>query len=128
MEHWSGRRGSKPRQPAWKAGSLPLSYSRVVGLGNVLSGTPLPGLTRSIPQPRKGLLKLRKNRQMIAGIHPTHTTTLHHHGAGRKPSRQAWAGKDVIDAARRQRGRPGKARLIRMERAKTIHIASLAQQ
>src|SRR2546426_11464145 len=25
---WSGRRGSNPRQPAWKAGTLPLSYSR----------------------------------------------------------------------------------------------------
>jgi hypothetical protein len=25
---WSGRRGSNPRQPAWKAGALPLSYSR----------------------------------------------------------------------------------------------------
>jgi hypothetical protein len=26
---WSGRRGSNPRQPAWKAGTLPLSYSRL---------------------------------------------------------------------------------------------------
>src|SRR6266566_2702083 len=26
---WSGRRGSNPRQPAWKAGTLPLSYSRM---------------------------------------------------------------------------------------------------
>ena len=25
---WSGRRDSNPRQPAWKAGTLPLSYSR----------------------------------------------------------------------------------------------------
>ena len=25
----SGRRGSNPRQPAWKAGTLPLSYSRI---------------------------------------------------------------------------------------------------
>ena len=25
----SGRRGSNPRQPAWKAGTLPLSYSRL---------------------------------------------------------------------------------------------------
>src|SRR6266487_6419227 len=29
---WSGRRGSNPRQPAWKAGTLPLSYSRLVYL------------------------------------------------------------------------------------------------
>ena len=28
-EVWSGRRDSNPRQPAWKAGTLPLSYSRV---------------------------------------------------------------------------------------------------
>ncbi len=27
---WSGRRGSNPRQPAWKAGTLPLSYSRML--------------------------------------------------------------------------------------------------
>src|SRR5207248_4770539 len=27
---WSGRRGSNPRQPAWKAGTLPLSYSRTL--------------------------------------------------------------------------------------------------
>jgi hypothetical protein len=26
---WSGRRGSNPRQPAWEAGTLPLSYSRM---------------------------------------------------------------------------------------------------
>ncbi len=26
----SGRRGSNPRQPAWKAGTLPLSYSRML--------------------------------------------------------------------------------------------------
>ncbi len=25
---WSGRRDSNPRHPAWKAGTLPLSYSR----------------------------------------------------------------------------------------------------
>ena len=25
---WSGKRDSDPRQPAWKAGALPLSYSR----------------------------------------------------------------------------------------------------
>ncbi len=35
-EQWwkkgSGRRGSNPRQPAWKAGTLPLSYSRNVGV------------------------------------------------------------------------------------------------
>src|ERR1700694_5620111 len=29
---WSGRRGSNPRQPAWKAGTLPLSYSRMINL------------------------------------------------------------------------------------------------
>src|SRR5579859_5056721 len=29
---WSGRRDSNARQPAWKAGALPLSYSRVYGL------------------------------------------------------------------------------------------------
>ena len=28
----SGRRGSNSRQPAWKAGTLPLSYSRIVGV------------------------------------------------------------------------------------------------
>lgn len=26
---WSGRRGSNPQHPAWKAGALPLSYARV---------------------------------------------------------------------------------------------------
>src|SRR5687767_7961506 len=26
---WSGRRGSNSRHPAWKAGALPLSYSRL---------------------------------------------------------------------------------------------------
>src|SRR5690242_13480702 len=30
--HKSGRRGSNPRQPAWKAGTLPLSYSRIFKL------------------------------------------------------------------------------------------------
>jgi hypothetical protein len=29
---WSGRRESNPRQPAWKAGALPLSYSRALAL------------------------------------------------------------------------------------------------
>jgi hypothetical protein len=28
---WSGRRGSNSRHPAWKAGALPLSYSRSTG-------------------------------------------------------------------------------------------------
>ena len=28
--NWSGRRDSNPRQPAWKAGTLPLSYSRIM--------------------------------------------------------------------------------------------------
>jgi hypothetical protein len=32
FKKWSGRRGSNPRQPAWKAGTLPLSYSRRVGV------------------------------------------------------------------------------------------------
>ena len=27
---WSGRRGSNSRQPAWKAGTLPLSYFRIL--------------------------------------------------------------------------------------------------
>ena len=27
-DSWSGRRDSNPRHPAWKAGTLPLSYSR----------------------------------------------------------------------------------------------------
>jgi len=26
---WSGRRDSNPQQPAWKAGTLPLSYFRI---------------------------------------------------------------------------------------------------
>src|SRR5262249_44169854 len=26
---WSGKRDSNPRPPAWKAGALPLSYSRI---------------------------------------------------------------------------------------------------
>ncbi len=30
-KYWSGRRGSNPRPPAWKAGTLPLSYSRLSG-------------------------------------------------------------------------------------------------
>ena len=30
MGGWSGRRGSNPRHPAWKAGALPLSYSRTM--------------------------------------------------------------------------------------------------
>src|SRR5207302_7687179 len=34
---WSGRRGSNPRQPAWKAGTLPLSYSRVLFVNGILS-------------------------------------------------------------------------------------------
>jgi hypothetical protein len=29
---WSGRRDSNPRHPAWKAGTLPLSYSRKLNL------------------------------------------------------------------------------------------------
>ncbi len=34
----SGRRGSNPRQPAWKAGTLPLSYFRqYIGLGGDFS-------------------------------------------------------------------------------------------
>src|SRR5262249_17349365 len=28
-ETWSGKRDSNPRPPAWKAGALPLSYSRL---------------------------------------------------------------------------------------------------
>ena len=28
---WSGKRGSNPRHPAWEAGALPLSYSRIIG-------------------------------------------------------------------------------------------------
>ena len=28
LKRWSGKRDSNPRQPAWKAGALPLSYSR----------------------------------------------------------------------------------------------------
>jgi hypothetical protein len=28
QKRWSGKRDSDPRQPAWKAGALPLSYSR----------------------------------------------------------------------------------------------------
>ena len=28
-ENWSGRRDSNPQRPAWKAGGLPLTYSRV---------------------------------------------------------------------------------------------------
>src|SRR3990170_2988079 len=30
---WSGKRDSNPRPPAWKAGALPLSYSRTSCLG-----------------------------------------------------------------------------------------------
>ncbi len=30
LKEESGRRGSNPRQPAWKAGTLPLSYSRLL--------------------------------------------------------------------------------------------------
>ena len=30
VEGWSGRRDSNPRHPAWKAGTLPLSYSREI--------------------------------------------------------------------------------------------------
>ena len=30
--NWSGRRDSNPRPPAWKAGTLPLSYSRTLDL------------------------------------------------------------------------------------------------
>src|SRR5262245_19771563 len=29
-QKWSGRWDSNPRQPAWKAGALPLSYARAV--------------------------------------------------------------------------------------------------
>src|ERR1043165_7701946 len=28
--HWSGRWDLNPRQPAWKAGTLPLSYARMI--------------------------------------------------------------------------------------------------
>ena len=30
MRLWSGRRDLNPRQPAWEAGTLPLSYSRII--------------------------------------------------------------------------------------------------
>src|SRR5215216_3360951 len=37
IEFWSGRRGSNPRPTAWKAVTLPLSYSRLRGsLGSPL--------------------------------------------------------------------------------------------
>src|SRR5690242_8769735 len=32
----SGRRDLNPRQPAWKAGTLPLSYSRWMRLGDLI--------------------------------------------------------------------------------------------
>src|SRR5262249_20124229 len=38
-QQWSGKRDSNPRPPAWKAGALPLSYSRV-------SGRPAPAHVR----------------------------------------------------------------------------------
>ena len=31
LRKWSGRRDSNPRHPAWKAGALPLNYSRSLG-------------------------------------------------------------------------------------------------
>jgi hypothetical protein len=45
---WSGRRGSNPRQPAWKAGTLPLSYSRIL----LLSGSGCADLNRGPHGPK----------------------------------------------------------------------------
>ena len=51
---WSGRRGSNPRPTAWKAVTLPLSYSR------------LRGTTFDLPL-RRGKLRLRASRAFLPG-------------------------------------------------------------
>ena len=53
-EGWSGRRGSNPRPTAWKAVTLPLSYSR------------LRGTTFDLPL-RRGKLRLRASRASLPG-------------------------------------------------------------
>ena len=43
---WSGRRESNPRQPAWKAGTLPLSYARILCQFRVLTAVASLGRAR----------------------------------------------------------------------------------
>ncbi len=47
-----------------------------------------PASPYTIPQPRKGLAKLRKNWQMIAGIGAVHLSAARANRAGRQPSGQ----------------------------------------
>ncbi len=50
-EVWSGRRGSNPRPTAWKAVTLPLSYSRSPSLPRGLSARATAPPGHSIPNP-----------------------------------------------------------------------------
>ena len=54
-EGWSGRRGSNPRPTAWKAVTLPLSYSRLRSLswGASPRQTPLRALSLAAPPARR---------------------------------------------------------------------------
>src|SRR6185369_16829365 len=46
---WSGKRDSNPRPPAWKAGALPLSYSRLPAKAGRFSSSPCPCSTQLRP-------------------------------------------------------------------------------
>ena len=46
---WSGKRDSNPRPPAWKAGALPLSYSRKIRLHGGPDMAPKPPTLGSAP-------------------------------------------------------------------------------
>ena len=64
-EGWSGRRGSNPRPTAWKAVTLPLSYSRLLPhSGGFASGPPTRSLPAcSLPQGRLTWLAIRSRER-----------------------------------------------------------------
>ena len=67
-EGWSGRRGSNPRPTAWKAVTLPLSYSRLrVACTPTTLRRGRPAALRQCPSPRSRWLPQPKRRRRGSG-------------------------------------------------------------
>src|SRR5687768_4571720 len=80
-EGWSGRRGSNPRPTAWKAVTLPLSYSR-------LRGSPLRSLAASAGKPASyaEALSFTQSRRAKRGRRQRKALSTRKHRRGSRPT------------------------------------------